>query len=249
MGAGLFSRPSPRRLGVILALGAVAIIAAAIHRSSLRPRPAPPEVAERGLADVRAVIDIVRGSEFGRSERGSALTDEIEQFLEDGRIVFTTDISGEALYRKEFGSAPVLYVGVYGAVRGCLLPDRGEIAQRLYHEALHSVKGSARKSLEEECDAYCAAEEARAAVEGRPPVFPLRRDGRPLWEWVTAAYRDVKSDSSYVPVGQTPEDLAEKAGMPRAPRPAPALQGQQRETIDVVQLVVFLDQIVIINMV
>jgi len=216
LGAALLSRPSPRRLGLILLVGALAIVAAAVHRSSLRPGPVPPEVAERGLADVRAVIDIVRGSEFGKSERGSTLTDEIERFLDDDRIVFTADIAGEALYRKEFGSAPVLYIGVYGAVRGYLLPDRGEIAQRLYHEALHSVKGAAHKSLEEECDAFCAAEEARAAVDGRPPAFPLRRDGRPLWEWVAAAYRDVKSNPSYVPVGQTPEDLAEKAGIVRA---------------------------------
>jgi len=232
--AALLSRPSPRRLGLILLVGAVAIVAAAVHRSSLRPRPAPPEVAERGLADVRAVIDTVRASAFGRGERGSALTDEIERFLEDGRIVFTADISGEALYRKEFLTAPVLYVGVYlsacgrqhaqagGSRRRYVLPDRGEIAQRLYHEALHSVKQSDRKTYEEECDAFCAAEEARAAVEGRPPVFPLRRDGRPLWEWVTATYRDAKSDPSYVPVGRTPEDLAEMAGIVRRGGPQDA---------------------------
>ena len=231
MGDKFMSKPSPRRLGLILGLGIVAIVTAALHRSSLRPKPVPGEIAKKGLAEVRAVVDIVRQSEFGGSERGSALTGEIERFLEDGRIVFTADISGEALYRKEPFAAPVLYIVVYlpacvrrhtqagGAVRGHLLPDRGEIAQRLYHEALHSVKRSPRKSLEEECDAFCAAEEARAAIEGRAPAFPLERDGRPLWEWVTATYRDATSDPSYLPVGQTPEDLAEKSGIVRPDGP------------------------------
>ncbi|MHC5054082.1 MAG: hypothetical protein ACYTKD_05115 [Planctomycetota bacterium] len=213
--ATLLSRPPLKRLGLILALGAAAIAAAAVHRASIRPTPVPPEVAARGLAEVRAVLDLVSASEFGRGERGAALTGEIERFLEDGRLVFTADISTEALYRKELCAAPVLYVGVFGCPRGYLLPDRAEIAERLYHEALHSVKRSAAKFYEEECDAYCAAEEARASVEGRALAFPLERDGRPLWEWVTATYEDAASDPAYAPVGQSLEDLMEKAGVAR----------------------------------
>ncbi len=216
--AMFLSRPPLWRLGIVLALGTAAIAAAAVYRSSVRPEPVPPEVAERGLADVRAVLYLVRASDFGRGERGAVLTAEIERFLEDGRLVLTADISGEALYRKELCAAPVLYVGVYGCPRGYLLPDRSEIAERLYHEALHSVKRSDRKVYEEECDAYCAAEEARAAVEGRAPDFPLERDGRPVWEWVTATYEDAASDPAYAPVGRSIGDLAEKAGMARTGR-------------------------------
>ncbi|MHC4248313.1 MAG: hypothetical protein ACYS9X_04220 [Planctomycetota bacterium] len=213
--ATLLSRPPLKRLGLILALGAAAIAVAAVYRSSIRPDPVPPDVAARGLADVRAILDLIGASEFGKGPRGAALTGEIERFLEDGRLVFTADISGEALYRKEFCADPVLYVGVFGCPRGHLLPDRAEIAERLYHEALHSVKRSGRKTREEECDAYCAAEEARASVDGRAPAFPLEREGRPLWEWVAATYEDAASDPAYVPVGQGLEDLMEKAGVAR----------------------------------
>lgn len=214
--ATFLSRPPLKRLGLILALGAAAIATAAVYGSSKRPRPVPPEVAARGLADVRVVLDLVGASEFGRSERGAILTGEIERFLEDGRLVFTADISTEALYRKEFCKAPVLYIGVFGCPRGYMLPDRGEIAERLYHEALHSVKRSAGKSYEEECDAYCAAEEARAAVEERAPAFPLKRDGGPLWAWVTVTYEDATSNPAYAPVGRSHEELTEKAGKARA---------------------------------
>lgn len=207
------SVPPLKRLAVLVALAAVAIAAASVYRRSLRPKTVPPDVAAKGLAEARRVVDLVRRSEFGRGERGRALSVQAASFLEGGRLMFSTELRTEALYRKEPGAAPVLYIGVFGCPRGFVLPGRGELAERIYHEALHAVKRADRKTYEEECDAYCAAEEARSAVEGRSPSFPVERDGEVLWLWVTSTYVHARSDPEYAPVGQTLRELARKAGI------------------------------------
>ncbi len=222
------SLPPARRFALIVGLGAVAIAAAYFYGRSHRPETVPGDVAERGLAEVREVLRLVEASEFGRSERGAALTSCANRFVEEDRVRFSAHLKTEALYRKEPGRAPVLYISVFAWSRGFVLPSRGELAERIYHEALHAVKRSGRKSFEEECDAFCAAEEARAAGEVRPPVFPLRRDGEILWRWVVGTYKDAgpfrpdtvdptniraRSAPGYAPVGRTLDELARKAGI------------------------------------
>jgi hypothetical protein len=88
-----------------------------------------------------------------------------------------------------------------------------ELAQRIYHETLHSVMGSRHRSIEEECDAFCAAEEAAAAVERRLPRYPVMRDGKPIEEWVKDVYSQYPSSTTYVPVGCTVEELAARTGI------------------------------------
>jgi hypothetical protein len=156
----------------------------------------------------------VERSDFGRSDRGRLLLARARQLVERGALRFSTELRGEALYRKERGSRPLLYVRVERLAGEHTLPTRAEMAERVFHETLHAVKDSARKSLEEECDAFCAAEEARAAIEGRLPRYPVTRDGQPVWKWVRSAYRDLKSDPEYRPVGRTLAELARRSGRP-----------------------------------
>jgi hypothetical protein len=200
-------------MAVLLGVGAAAVAGGVAFRRSRLPEAVPPEVAAEALAEVREVVRLVRESEFGRSERGATLTARVARFIEDGRLRFSAELESEALYRKGPGCAPILYVGVHGTSKGFVLPGRGQLAERIYHETLHAVKQSAKKTYEEECDAFCAAEEARAAVEGRPPDFPVTRDGLVLWRWVGAKYEGSCSDPDYVPVGQTLRDLARKTGI------------------------------------
>ncbi len=214
--SGFLSRPSGKRLLVLLVLGALAIAAAWAWRVSRRPEEVPPEVAARALARVREVLEVVRESEFGRTERGQALSARLDEFLARGGVRFSSSLGSEALYRKEFGCAPLLYIRTPRAPGGHFLPEPGEFAERTYHETLHAVKDSDTKSWEEECDAFCAAEQARAAVEKRPPRYPVKRDGEVLWQWVKSAYPELRSDPSYQPVGQTLKELGEKAGRPDA---------------------------------
>ncbi|MHC4253829.1 MAG: hypothetical protein ACYS9X_32350 [Planctomycetota bacterium] len=207
------SVPPLRRLAIILVPGAIACAGAYAYRVSRRPKTVPADVALKGTARVREVTAAVGKSDFGGTARGSALTSRVERFVEEGRLRFSAELDTEALYRKERGCAPVLYVGVYSFPKKIILPTHAELAERLYHESLHAVKRSGVKTYEEECDAYCAAEEARAAVEGRAPSFPVRRDGQVIWDWVKETYKDAVSDRAYVPVGQAPEELARKAGV------------------------------------
>jgi hypothetical protein len=192
---------------------------------SRRPRELPPEEAQVGLAQVREVIDLIRKSEFGRSDRGRRLTAEADALARRGGIRFCPDLGVEALYRKELGRRPVLYISVLRHRNGVLWPSQTELAERIYHESLHAVVRSKRKCREEECDAFCAAEEAAAAIEQRSPACPVRRDGLTVWQWVRRAYAQHPSDPDYQPVGYTPEQLAVMAGSDdRVPSPAPPVR-------------------------
>ncbi len=208
-----FSLPPARRVVVLLALGLLLFAGAYVYRISRRPKELPHEEAEQGLAMVQEVLDRVSASGFGRTERGQRLTAEVRRLAEGGRIRFSASLDTEALYHKERGSSAVLYLGVFDGPDGIEWPGLGELAKPIYHEALHAVVHSKTKSAQEECDAFCAAEEAAAVVERREPRYPVTRDNQRIWEWVRQQYPDSPSDPHYEPVGYSPEELAEKTGM------------------------------------
>lgn len=207
-----FAAPPTSRLALLVGFGIVVCVATVGYRRAQRPETVPPDAAATGLAETRQVLERVRQSAFGQSERGALLTRRATRFLEDHRIQFSTTLRTEAYFRKEPFCAPLLYIGVYDTSRGVAFPTQGEMAERIFHETLHAIKQSRTQIVEEECDAYCAAEEARAAVEQRAPAFPIKRDGQFLWLWVREVYTNAITDPHYQPVGQTIRDLALKTG-------------------------------------
>ncbi len=215
---GFLSRPPRRRLIALAAAGAILVPAAWLYRRAQRPREVPSSTARDGLALAAAVLDSVEASEFGKTERGRALSSAARGMMGRDALRFSAELGTEGLCRRERGAAPVLYVGVYRGPRGFVLPSRGEMAERIYHETLHALKDSKRKSLEEECDAFCAAAEACAAVEGRAVSYPVTRGGRNLWEWVGSAYPGADRDPGYKPVGIGREELVRRAGIPAGGR-------------------------------
>ena len=208
-----FSLQSPRRVLGLLVIGLLLIFLAYDYRISQRPKELSAEETAIGLEKVQQMIDMVRQSEFGQTERGRKLTQQAQYLLQNGRIKFSAGLEMDSLYRKEFGSRSVLYIAVLRGRASVLWFDAESLARRIYHEVLHATVNSKRKSKEEECDAFCAAEEAAATVEKRPPRYPVMRDGQSVWEWVHVAYPDIPSDPSYQPVDYTFAELAARTGM------------------------------------
>ncbi len=198
-----------------MAAGAVSVLLAIVHVRSLRPCELPPEQSAEGLRKVRETLSMVGNSEFGRSPRGMALTAAASELLAQGRVRFSPDIQGEALYRKETLRRPVLYIAAPSMKGRVFWPSQAELAERVYHESLHVVVGSRKRSIEEECDAFCAAEEASAVVGQRAPLYPVMRDGTAVWKWVKEAYPTHRADPTYRPVGCTVEEFAGRVGMER----------------------------------
>jgi len=202
------------RLVCIVALGV--LLGACVHRyrASRRPRALSRAQSEVGWRQIDEILDIVRASEFGDTPRGKLLVAEAERMLKRRGIRFCPDLVQEALYRREFGCRPMLYISaplVNGEVRW---PDRVTLAQRVFHETLHCVVDSEERSFEEECDAFCAAEEAAAVIEARSPVYPVTRDGETIWVWVQREYANCVPNSRYQPVGCGRDELAARTGIP-----------------------------------
>jgi hypothetical protein len=207
------SKPPLWRIGLLLGVGLLLTAWAYRHGKSCRPPELADDIARDGLRKVREAIDLVRKSDFGSSQRGKLLTAAAMDFMDQDRIRFSPNMEQEALYRKEVGRRPILYISVFCHKDRVLWPPPEELAERIYHESLHAVVQSKNKSREEECDAFCAAEEAAAAVSKRLPRYPVMRDGETVWMWVRNVYSQSPSDRTYVPVGCTLNDLAVRTGI------------------------------------
>jgi hypothetical protein len=91
---------------------------------------------------------------------------------------------------------------------------RWQIAESLFHEALHSVKGGLSGAcFEEECDAFTAGLSAESASNGvvSPEIFTI--DGKSVAEFVAASYPKARRDRGYTPVGASREWLCRRTGM------------------------------------
>jgi len=202
------------RLGALLVLGILAIVGAQVYRRSMRRKPPSPEVQQEGLRLVRDILARVGATPFGASQRGVLLTRTIESFLRRGRVVFTAELAPQALYRREAGGYEELYVKVLRVGRQFAHQPAEQIAEGIFHEAVHARKSRAGgSSIDEECDGYAAGLCAGAAVAGRsvPDVLPL--DGRPVAEFVRQAYPDLSRDPAYQPVGESREWLVRRTGL------------------------------------
>lgn len=207
-------RPPLRRLAVILACGLLLMAGAHLWLVSRRPAEVSGADAATGNAKLARVVNAIRADALSRSPRGAACLAFIDEMVQHKGIRFSPGLPYEALYRKEFGRRPVLYVGVIRMGMGVIRPSDAELAERIFHETIHALKHSDPASWEEECDAFCAAEQAAAAVEKRPAVCLVLRDGANLWDWVRREYPDHVSDPAYVPVSATRTELETWAEIP-----------------------------------
>ena len=207
------AKPPLWRMAVLLGIGLVLSLSAYIHKRSCRPPELPDDLSVIGVRKVYEMLEVVGKSDFGRSPRGALLTAAAMKLMDEGRVRFSPNLEQEALYRKEPGRRPVLYISVFFHNERVLWPRAEELAERLYHESLHSLVQAKHRSREEECDAFCAASEAAAAVDQRLPGYPVMRDGKPVWEWVQETYAEYPSDETYVPVGCTLKELAARTGI------------------------------------
>ncbi|MCB2156221.1 hypothetical protein KQI84_15195 [bacterium] len=207
-------RTSPVRVAILLLIGVVAIGAVWAWRLSKRPPEVTPEHAKQGIAQVEAVLEKIDASDFGQTERGQILTARLRKFIASGHLRFSPDLRAESILWDQPGLPQMIYIGAMESPRGATFPNAERLAKRLYHEALHAEQNSKVVCLEEECDAFTAAEEASAAVAGRKPRYPVLRDNEPIWDWVNVNYTEMSSNENYRPVGRSHDDLAEKAGEP-----------------------------------
>lgn len=202
------------RLAAILAVGAICIVGADRYRRSLRPKPAPEDVQRQGIEIVQGILTQVRATPFGQSQRGQLLVAQIESFLQRDRVVFTADITSQALYRREPLGFEALYVKLFRMGGRWVHQDAELIAEGIFHEAVHALKsGYGGSSMEEECDGFSAGLSAGAAMTGKVLPDPLLLDGLPVAEFVRKAYPNLPRRPDYQPVGESREWLARRTGL------------------------------------
>lgn len=207
-------RASWVRLVVILAIGAGCLFAAYRFRASRRPKAVPPDVQREGLKLVEDILQKVATTDFGRSRRGSVLAAKIREFIERDRLIFTPDISWQAGFRRESFGYEALYVKAL-RIGGRMFHQEPElIAEGIFHEAIHAIRGrGGRASIEEECDGFAAGLAAGAAVTGAKLPEVLLIDGEPVARFVLSSYPGNPRNPDYRPVGQTREWLLRRTGL------------------------------------
>jgi len=207
-------RFSPVRLAIIIAAGAICMVAVNEYRRSQRPAPAPPDVQQKGVEQVQAILAKVAGTDFGQSRRGQILSDTIARFIARGSLVFTADIGPQALYRRELLGHEALYVKAMVIGGRLVLRDDEILAEGVFHEAVHAARGgNAAASIEEECDGFAAGLCAAAAVTGTALPDLLLLEGRPVAEFVKRVYPTNPRCPSYQPVGESTEWLRRRTGL------------------------------------
>lgn len=202
------------RLAAILTLGAIAIVAVALYRRSQRLQAAPADVQRQGLALVEDIVARIAATECGRSRRGRLLCDTVAELVARRRVVFSGDIASQALYRDEAGGG-TLYVKVLRLGGRLVHQTPEEIAEGLFHEAVHARQSQhGESSVEEECDGYAAGLCAGAAVAGRTLPDVLTIEAATVAEFVRAAYPGLPRRPDYQPVGESREWLVRRTGLP-----------------------------------
>jgi hypothetical protein len=183
----------------------VSVAVLAYSRTILAPTSAPREVQLSGIENLRAILSDVAESPFGRSARGRALTQRIESALQAGKITFSTEISGRAAHRTPLVGGDTWYIMVLEMNHGRFLHQaHWQLAEVIYHEAVHNISGGVgHGSIEEECDAFAAGLQAEHVMRDAPPPTPLIMDGLPVADFVRQKYARLSSSPDYQPVGTT----------------------------------------------
>ncbi len=214
----LVAAASNRRARLI-GIGTVLILSVWIWSHANRPTAAPPAVQQTGRLKVQTVIDTVRASPFGRRERGRWLSEILQRQLDRGGIVFSGDMGGpRGQTRPRWFRVPVIYIRVIPVNESTYLHQLDwQLAEALYHEAVHVFHGGfGRASFEEECDAFCAGLEAEAIVRGVPSPPRLVIDDMSVAEFVAQAYPNAPRRPNYRPVGADMAWLRERVGIDAA---------------------------------
>jgi hypothetical protein len=201
------------RLVVVVAVGGACIAGAAWYRKSLRRKPVPPDVQADGEARIQALLADIAETQFGKSERGVLLSGAIGRLMRQGKVAFTTDRRAQAVYRREWGGSEVLYVRAMCHSGNYKHLDRDDMAEAIFHEAVHAMEGGKSESIDEECDAFAAGLCAGAAVTGKAVHDILRLSGLPVAEFVVRGYPKLERNPTYVPVGETQDWLKERTGL------------------------------------
>ncbi len=205
-----------QRIAVILGGGALlaALVMAWSHGRC--PSPAPPDVQRSGQAKVRDLIAQVRTAPFGQTERGRRLSEALQRQLDQQAIVFSGDMGGpRGQTRFRWFRPPLVYIRAIQVNETTWLHQLPwQLAEALYHEAVHVINGGFRRaSFEEECDAFCAGLQAEAAVRG-DPAWPARLtiDGLSVATFVRQSYPRAPRQPGYQPIGIDRAWLRQQAG-------------------------------------
>ncbi len=90
---------------------------------------------------------------------------------------------------------------------------REEVAEGLFHEAVHACRTEVPTSIEEECDGFAAGLCGAAADQGRTPPELLTIEGQSVAEFVLQQYPDLPRRPDYEPVGESCPWLARRTGL------------------------------------
>jgi len=210
------SRTSTRRVAVILLLGGIIIAVAFGYRRSHLPPSAPSDVQMSGRQIVRSELAKIADSDFGRSERGRVLINEVTRLLKEDRIVFSSGLGGPRglTWHNLFGAKRV-YIKTLEMNHGKYLHQLPwQLSEALFHEAVHSLQGGFHgNSIEEECDAFAAGACAEAVSRCVAPAAVLKMDGMPIGEFVQRSYPGTARNPRYRPIGESLERLKQHTGL------------------------------------
>ena len=181
-----------------------------------RPSAAPADIQESGRRIIATELANLNHTGFGASERGRCLLAEAESLLRQNRIVFSAGLGERrGVTWSGWWGPSVVFIRVIEMNNGRYLHQLpSQVVESLFHEALHSVKGTLSSAcFEEECDAFTAGLSAEYASRGLEPPGVLRIDGTSIAAFVEASYPNARRDRDYRPVGAPLEWLCRQAGM------------------------------------
>ena len=204
------------RLILIGSVGILLFLLVARFRISQLPEPAPEELQVSGKQIIRDELERIRESSFGRSPRGTILCDRVENFLEEGRIIFSSKLGGpRGMWHQSIFGKEKIYVRILEMNNARFIHQLPyQMMEAIVHEAVHSAHGRFhRNSIEEECDAFVAGMTVEALIKGDdvPNVFII--DGKTLGSYLLAAYSDLRRNPDCRPIGISLEEIYRRSGL------------------------------------
>jgi len=209
-------KTSPRRIGLILLLGALSINALIGYKIFNMPQPAPDTLQTSGQNIIQAELKIISNSAFGRSKRGQIIITEIQRLLDEDQIIFSSDLNGpRGLTCTPLFGPKRIYIKVLEMNHGKFLHQLPwQLSEALFHEAVHSLNKSFHgNSIEEECDAFMAGAFAESVSRNITPPTILQMDGIPIIRFVKQSYPAISHNPRYQPIGITLEQLKQRTGL------------------------------------
>jgi hypothetical protein len=134
----------PGRIAAMLAVGGCALVAALGYRALRRPDPAPVAMQASGRQIVHEQLRRLTQTEFGQTQRGRMVLDQVALFLSENRIVFSARLGrARGLAWHEVLGRQLVFVKVIEMGEGRYLHQTtGQIMVVLSHEAVHWLNNS-----------------------------------------------------------------------------------------------------------